>query len=70
MISAHAGTPGRQGYHRLMATSVARWDDLLVGEELAYLGSEDARDALFAPLPEALHPRVREALATQGIDAL
>ena len=53
-----------------MATSVARWDDLLVGEELAYLGSEDARDALFAPLPEALHPRVREALTAQGIDAL
>ena len=53
-----------------MATSVARWDDLLVGEELAYLGSEDARDALFAPLPEELHPRVREALTAQGIDAL
>jgi DEAD/DEAH box helicase domain-containing protein len=53
-----------------MATSVARWDDLLVGEELAYLGSEDARDALFAPVPEELHPRVREALTAQGIDAL
>ena len=53
-----------------MATSVARWDDLLVGEELAYLGSEDARNALFAPLPEELHPRVREALTAQGIDAL
>src|SRR5215210_8922658 len=70
VISAHAGTPGRQGYHRLMVTSVARWDDLLAGEELAYLGSESARDALLAPLPKDLHPRVREALAGQGIDAL
>ena len=53
-----------------MATSVAQWDDLLQGEELAYLGSESAREARLAPLPEALHPRVREALGAQGIDAL
>jgi len=53
-----------------MATSVAQWDDLLQGEELAYLGSESAREALVAPLPEDLHPRVRDALAAQGVDAL
>jgi DEAD/DEAH box helicase domain-containing protein len=53
-----------------MATSVAQWDDLLQGEELAYLGSESAREALLAPLPEELHPRVREALASQGVEAL
>ena len=53
-----------------MATSVALWDDLLAGQELAYLGSEAAREALLAPLPEDLHPRVREALAAQGIEAL
>src|SRR6266545_460291 len=53
-----------------MATSVALWDDLLAGQELAYLGSEAAREALLAPLPEDLHPRVREALAAQGIAAL
>ncbi|HZE28738.1 MAG TPA: DEAD/DEAH box helicase, partial [Gaiellaceae bacterium] len=53
-----------------MATSVALWDDLLQGEELAYLGSEAARDARLAPLPEGLHPNVREALAAQGVDAL
>ena len=29
-----------------------------------------ARDAVLAPLPEALHPRVREALAAQGVEAL
>jgi DEAD/DEAH box helicase domain-containing protein len=53
-----------------MAASVAQWDDLLEGEELAYLGSEAAREARLASLPEALHPRVREALAAQGVDAL
>ncbi len=53
-----------------MATSIARWDDLLTGEELAYLGSEGAREADLAPLPGELHPRVREALGAQGIDAL
>ena len=29
-----------------------------------------AREAILAPLPEGLHPRVREALAAQGVDAL
>jgi DEAD/DEAH box helicase domain-containing protein len=53
-----------------MATSVAQWDDLLQGEELAYLGSESAREAVLAPLPEGLHPRVRDALAAQGVEAL
>jgi DEAD/DEAH box helicase domain-containing protein len=53
-----------------MATSVARWDDLLAGEELAHLELVPARDALLAPLPDGLHPRVREALAAQGIEAL
>jgi DEAD/DEAH box helicase domain-containing protein len=53
-----------------MATRVASWDDLLTGEEVAYLGTEPAREARLAPLPDELHPRLREALATQGIDAL
>jgi len=44
--------------------------DLLQGEELAYLGSEPAREARVAPLPEELHPRLREALSAQGIDSL
>jgi DEAD/DEAH box helicase domain-containing protein len=44
--------------------------DLLQGEELAYLGTEPAREAQTAPLPEDVHPRVREALAAQGIDQL
>jgi DEAD/DEAH box helicase domain-containing protein len=70
VISAPQGTPVNPGYHRSMATSVAQWDDLLQGEELAYLGSESAREALLAPLPEGLHPHVREALAAQGVEAL
>src|SRR5439155_2475007 len=43
---------------------------LLQGEELAYLGSEPAREARTAALPDELHPRVREALAAQGIEEL
>ena len=53
-----------------MATRVASWDDLLTGDEVAYLGTEPARDAQLAPLPDDLHPRVRDALAAQDIDAL
>ena len=44
--------------------------DLLQGEELAYLGTEPARDAQTVPLPDELNPRVREALAAQGIGRL
>ena len=44
--------------------------DLLQGEELAYLGTEPAREAQTIPLPGELHPRVTEALAAQGIDEL
>src|SRR5919109_497731 len=53
-----------------MATSVASWDDLLHGEEIAYIGSEPAREPQLAPLPDDLSPRVRDALASQGIDEL
>jgi DEAD/DEAH box helicase domain-containing protein len=53
-----------------MATSVTLWDGLLQGEELAHLGSEPAREARAAPLPDELHPKVREALAAQGIESL
>jgi DEAD/DEAH box helicase domain-containing protein len=48
----------------------ASWAGLLEGEELAHHEEVPARDAVFAPLPDALHPRVREALAAQGVDAL
>ena len=53
-----------------MAVELAPWNTLLGGEELAYLGSDSARDARLAPLPDDLHPRLREALAAQGVQAL
>jgi DEAD/DEAH box helicase domain-containing protein len=53
-----------------MSVATSPWGDLLQGEEIAYLGSEPAREARLAPLPDELHPRVRDALAAQGIDQL
>ena len=53
-----------------MSVGVALWDDLLVGEEIAYLGSEPAREATTAPFPEELAPGVRNALLAQGITSL
>ncbi len=53
-----------------MALGVAQWDDLLQGEELAYLGSEAARDAIAAPLPEDLPPTLRERLEASGVSEL
>jgi DEAD/DEAH box helicase domain-containing protein len=53
-----------------MAVPTTHWDDLLTGEELAHLTSEPAREARLAPLPEGLHPRLRETLAAQGVDEL
>jgi DEAD/DEAH box helicase domain-containing protein len=53
-----------------MAVETALWDDLLEGEEVAYVGREPPQRASALPLPDDLHPRVREALAAQGIEAL
>ena len=50
--------------------TVALPDELLAGEELAYLTTEPAREARTAPLPDELHPRVREALAARSIAEL
>ena len=50
--------------------TVALPDELLAGEELAYLTTEPAREARTAPLPDELDPRVREALAARGIGEL
>ena len=51
-------------------TSVATWDELLSGDELAYLTTEPAREARTSPFPESLQPAVREALARRGIQEL
>src|SRR5207244_4024254 len=45
-----------------MSVDVVRWEGLLQGEELAYLGDEPAREARTAPLPKGLDPRVRDAI--------
>jgi DEAD/DEAH box helicase domain-containing protein len=45
-----------------VALDLATWDDLLAGSELAYLTEEPARAPRTAPLPEDLHPKVREAV--------
>ncbi len=51
-------------------TTTAVWDDLLVGDELAHLGTEPSRKARTGGLPDSLQPAVREALAGRGIDEL
>jgi DEAD/DEAH box helicase domain-containing protein len=51
-------------------SSVATWEDLVAGEELAHLTTEPAREARTAPIPGSLHPAVREALAGRGIHEL
>jgi DEAD/DEAH box helicase domain-containing protein len=43
------------------------WDDLLEGEELAHLETVAAADARIAPLPDDLHPRLREILPFDGL---
>ena len=45
-----------------MSIDVLRWEGLLQGEEIAYLGVEPEREARFAQLPEELDARVREAI--------
>ena len=53
-----------------MSTKAPAWSDLLEGEELAYLGSEPARDGRAEPFPDDLDPRVASALVGRGISAL
>src|SRR5881398_1428853 len=45
-----------------MSVDVLRWEGLLQGEEVAYLGTDPEREARFAPLPDELDPRVRDAI--------
>ena len=50
--------------------AVVTWDDLLTGEEVAYVGAEPAREPLLDPFPDDLDPRVRSALVAQRIGSL
>jgi DEAD/DEAH box helicase domain-containing protein len=51
-------------------TTLAAWDDLLVGDELAHLAGEPARGARTAAIAGELHPAVRNALERSGITEL
>ena len=53
-----------------VAIDAAPWLEVLEGEELAYLGSQPTRDAVFAAIPDEVDPRVRDALAARGIERL
>ena len=48
-------------------TVVGAWDDLLQGEELAYVGTDPARPARTEPIPEGLHEDVRTALPFDSV---
>jgi DEAD/DEAH box helicase domain-containing protein len=50
-------------------TAVGTWDDLLQGEELAYVGSELARPPRLAPVPDALREQVRASLPYDSLYA-
>jgi DEAD/DEAH box helicase domain-containing protein len=54
----------------MSAAAPIGWDDLLVGEELAHLTGEAAREPSFASIPPDLHPRVADALGARGISRL
>src|SRR6266511_2147026 len=45
-----------------MAIELAPWSDLLEGDELAHVETEPAREPRLAPIPDDLHPRLRELL--------
>src|SRR3954466_13807104 len=53
-----------------MEALAAPWSELLSGEELAYLGSEPARDPLTAPLPDDLPASLRTQLESRGVTEL
>jgi DEAD/DEAH box helicase domain-containing protein len=52
-----------------MSVDVLRWEGLLQGEEVAYLGTEPEREARFAELPGDLDPRVRDAIGVPQLYA-
>ena len=52
------------------AKTVAPWEGLLEGEELAHLAEIAAAPARTVPLPDELHPQLREALLARGVTSL
>ncbi|HEY6961210.1 MAG TPA: DEAD/DEAH box helicase [Gaiellaceae bacterium] len=52
-----------------MGVDVLQWEGLLQGEELGHLSTEPEREARFAPLPDDLAPRARDAVAVRELYA-
>ncbi|HEY8645610.1 MAG TPA: DEAD/DEAH box helicase [Gaiellaceae bacterium] len=52
-----------------MSVDVLRFEGLLQGEEVAHLTTEPERQARFAPLPESLDSRVRDAIGVPQLYA-
>jgi DEAD/DEAH box helicase domain-containing protein len=52
----------------MMATLT--WEELLAGEEVAFVTEIPAREPVVVPLPEALHPKLRNALEHRGLTSL
>jgi DEAD/DEAH box helicase domain-containing protein len=55
-----------------VSVDVLRWEGLLgvlqgSGEEVAHLATEPEREPRFAPLPDALHDRVRDAIGVERL---
>jgi DEAD/DEAH box helicase domain-containing protein len=53
-----------------MTTAATAWDELLASEEVAYAGTEPARSARTAAVPDDLHPELRAALERRGLESL
>ena len=60
--------PLRAGVRAVHRRVTRPWDDLLVGDELAFRSTEPARAARLEALPDDLDPRVVAALARMGIE--
>jgi DEAD/DEAH box helicase domain-containing protein len=52
----------------MMATLT--WEELLAGEEVAFVTEIPAREPVVVALPEGLHPKLREALEHRGLTSL
>jgi DEAD/DEAH box helicase domain-containing protein len=51
------------------AAGTLTWDDLLAGDELAHVETVPPAEARLAPLPDDLHPRLRETLPFDALYA-
>src|SRR5262245_39999284 len=64
----HLGTT--DGEASIAPVAIVTWNELLEGEGLAYRTEIPAQRADVVPIPDGLHPRVLESLASLGLDGL